>query len=359
MLLWRSLNLKKMSIENILFKSKQLKIHKGSISPGFNNKTVIVQDHWDYVEMWLKKEKIVTALEYWNQAERFFRTCNQKDSFSAPLLLYYCFLNATKALLVVKKVPFKDNHGASGALMPGDTNLKNERIKFLGSGILTSLCNYFEEPCSGESYSMKDLLYNLPFVHRSFNLTFPSGYPEIYIPVTDVIFRKIKGNNEAWVSAKICNISNKSISNLSRKLENIGYEIYEQIDISTVRIRKKKRFRWIKRGKDAVNNNDTLSEYHKKVRKDFHYIHGSSTLWYLKNSKSQFSVQREPATIIFAVMHRLSELSRYEPKVISRHLELKQNWLITEFIQGATNEFIDRIASEITGQTIMAPAVRG
>ncbi len=58
-------------------------------------------------------------------------------------------------------------------------------------------------------------------------------------------------------------------------------------------------------------------------------------------------------------MHRLSELSRYEPKVISRHLELKQNRLITEFIQGATNEFIDSIASEITGQTIMAPAVRG
>ncbi len=102
--------------------------------------------------------------------------------------------------------------------MPGDTKLKNERIKFLGSGILISLCNYFEEPYSGESYSMKDLLYNLPFVHRSFNLTFPSGYPEIYIPVNDVIFRKIKGNNEAWVSAKICNISNKSISNLSRKL---------------------------------------------------------------------------------------------------------------------------------------------
>ncbi len=345
-----------MAAEQIIFKSKPLRIQKAAISPDFNSKTVIVRDHWDYVEMWLKKEKLTTALEFWNQAERFYKSCNQKDSLSAPLLLYYCFLNASKALLTVKNSNFKETHGTSGEWIPGDTNLKNEFITFQGSGILTSLCGYFGDSCNGEKYSMKDLLYNLPFIHRSFNLTFPSGYQEIFFPVSDVSFLKIKGSKESFISAKLANkYSTKSVIS---KIESLGYEFDPNPSNMGLVFRKKKRFNWYTRGREIADNIPKLKLYHKGIRKDFHYIFGDSTLWYFKNSNAKNAIQREPLTIIFALMHRLSELSRYEPKKLSQHLNLKQNWLITEFIQGSSIEFIDRIACEITGQNIMKPAIR-
>ncbi|MFC3334689.1 hypothetical protein [Flavobacterium palustre] len=47
-------------------------MQKAIVSPDFNNKTVLVRNHWDYVEMWLQKEKKSEALMYWKQAESFF-----------------------------------------------------------------------------------------------------------------------------------------------------------------------------------------------------------------------------------------------------------------------------------------------
>ncbi len=57
-------------------------------------------------------------------------------------------------------------------------------------------------------------------------------------------------------------------------------------------------------------------------------------------------------------MHRLSELARYQPLCLVGHFNLPQNWLLTEFLQGAPMEFIDLISCEITNQNFMKPAVR-
>ena len=54
-------------------------------------------------------------------------------------------------------------------------------------------------------------------------------------------------------------------------------------------------------------------------------------------------------------MHRLSELSRYEPITLSKHLSSQQNWLISEFIKGAPYQYINEIASEITGEEFFVP----
>jgi len=54
-------------------------------------------------------------------------------------------------------------------------------------------------------------------------------------------------------------------------------------------------------------------------------------------------------------MHRLSELSRYEPITLSKHLNSQQNWLLSEFIKSAPYQFIHEIASEITGEESLVP----
>lgn len=48
-------------------------------------------------------------------------------------------------------------------------------------------------------------------------------------------------------------------------------------------------------------------------------------------------------------MHRLSELSRYEPQTLNKHLNKDASWLLTEFITKSMYQFIDQISSEITG----------
>jgi len=59
--------------------------------------------------------------------------------------------------------------------------------------------------------------------------------------------------------------------------------------------------------------------------------------------------------LTFAVMHRLSELSRYENILLYKHLKTQYNWMLLEFIKNSPNQFIDVIASDITGEEFMVP----
>lgn len=61
--------------------------------------------------------------------------------------------------------------------------------------------------------------------------------------------------------------------------------------------------------------------------------------------------------LCFAAMHRLSELSRYEPVILSKHFTSGHNWLLSEFIQNAATQFIDEISSELTGEEFMSPGM--
>lgn len=53
--------------------------------------------------------------------------------------------------------------------------------------------------------------------------------------------------------------------------------------------------------------------------------------------------------LTFAAMHRLSELSRYAPDKLAKHFDCQHNWLLSEFIVSAPNQFIDSVLSKITG----------
>ncbi|CAI8301176.1 MAG: Uncharacterised protein [Bacteroidetes bacterium MED-G17] len=352
---WQQAKKLNLGFKPIKHRSKIVKVHKALVTPDFDNKTVLVRDHWDYVEMWLQKEKKKEALMYWRQAESFYKASTAVPKTASPLTLYYCFLNATKALLTVKGIAFVENHGARGKIQDGDTNLKNEEIKFHANGILSSLCGYFSEPCNNDIYSLKDLLYNLPYIHRCFNLTFPTGYPEIYIPINNPHFVIKDNSHKGWFYAELS--GNYASKHSLNKIKSSGFEQDIGVKDRFV-IRKKKRFDWYKSGEQKNHNIAKLTNYHKGLRKDLHYIHGPMTLWYVKRRDGNKCIARHPLTIMLACMHRLSELARYEPAVVFRHFELKQNWLLSEFIKGSGLEFVDKIACEITNQNLMIPAVR-
>lgn len=82
---------------------KSLTLRKAKISPNFQGKSVLVKDPFEYVNLWLKRNKHTEALFYWQQAKEFYEASLLLPLTAAPLTNYYCFLNATKALLKVKK----------------------------------------------------------------------------------------------------------------------------------------------------------------------------------------------------------------------------------------------------------------
>jgi len=347
---------REISLADILkLKSKPIQLHKAIVQPEFASKTVLVSDPWEYVEMWLKRNcKNNEALFYWQQAQEFFNASRLLPLTSSPLTSYYCFLNCVKTLLIVKNIGFIEQHGVSGYTIQNTFSLSGEMVKFKGAGILASLCTYLDEyPSQVAEYSLRSIFYNLPYIHRAYTLTFISA-AELFIPISNALFMFDRVRKESWLVADI----DKRYQNQHtiNKLPN-GYK-QDTLNPNEWKIRRNKKFKWdLKKDGETVAMNN-LKDYHRKVRKDFYYISGRTRLWYIKRkSNAQSIIQRSTLTLTFAAMHRLSELSRYQPLRLSKHLNNQYNWLLSEFIRFAPYQFIDEISSEITGLEFMIPGI--
>jgi len=91
----------------------------------------------------------------------------------------------------------------------------------------------------------------------------------------------------------------------------------------------------------------------------YYYINGSKCLWYIKQAGNQKGIiERSSLTLQFAAMHRLSEMVRYEPMILTKPFRGKHNWLLSEFVTKSLNQYVDEISAEITGAQIMIPGIR-
>ncbi|WP_107737486.1 YaaC family protein [Neisseria subflava] len=350
----------------IKFKKKNLTIHKASILPDIKENAVLATDSWDFVDLWLKRNSENKAQFYWQQAQNFYNASLNLPKTSSPLTLYYCFLNATKALLITKKIPFTELHGLSGkSNIP--TTLENETIYLKNTGILPSLAQYLDSPISNNpqaTLSLFECFYNLPFLHRTFLLTYPSSH-ELFIPIHNPIIGKSMTTKEAWFSAELDSDYSDShtIKLLPKNFEvDISYK-----DRKIIRCTKSpKRIRW-SRSDEETDKIKTFQKYNKALRKHIFYIHGSPTAWYIKRSdithsnktgregKIKHYTKFHPLVLTFSAMHRLSELSRYAPEKLSKHFDCKHNWLLNDFLKYAPIQFIDEISSELTGLEFKRP----
>ncbi|MCW6681938.1 hypothetical protein NHG29_03520 [Aerococcaceae bacterium NML160702] len=100
-------------------------------------------------------------------------------------------------------------------------------------------------------------------------------------------------------------------------------------------------------------NSDNVKRYHKTIRRYFQEISaGQKSRWYYKNLNHSKAIDVSPLVIVYAIMHRLSELSRYEPKTLYDYLSNESSWVITEFIKISPFQFINGITSELTGEQL-------
>ncbi|WP_231892784.1 YaaC family protein [endosymbiont of unidentified scaly snail isolate Monju] len=324
-------------------------MHSALIGADFRKPRVLCTDPWEFVSLWLKRDHQTDAAFYWAQAHHFYDASLSLPVLSSPLTSYYCFLNTTKALLTAKKVEFKEVHGVGGRSVGSVKSLDNEIVDFQGGGILPALCKYLEEPDNaGKEFTLKDIFWQLPFIHRSFCLTY-RGSTELFIPLVNQCFLRRDGSKEAWFHAEI---DKRYINSHTKRVIQPGFELFDNNGV--YEIRRKRRFKWS--GRDIENSIEQFSRYHKQIRRRIFPIYSSENRWYLKKSvNGHDKLNNSQLVLIFAAMHRLSELSRYDPIPFSKHFNVNHNWLLSEFIKASLGQFVYGMASEITGLEFIKP----
>lgn len=348
----------------IKINSKEIQLMKPLTDADYKAKTVLTNSIWEYVELWLRRQsgdRAKRALFFWAQARTFYDASEKLPIESRPLTDYYCCMNATKALLAVQGSSTIDFNNISHGITSDRKQWKNNSIQyaevtFQGGGVLHELSHYLGEEEGKRIYSVYDLLYNIPCIHRAFAITFQQT--ELFVPVKKVRYFYYPEKKDGWIQFQL---DGSYVNGYTTPYIPKHYEkIYDEKEGQWAgEMRSKKRFRW-NAHEDPSERLKKLSSYHKLVRKDFHYIYSDQMLWYIKKDlpKSRHTLNRHSMTLIYAVMHWLSELVRYNPEKFDRVMQTKQNWVLHEFVDTALDQFIDEVSSEMTRQEIMPTGYR-
>lgn len=334
--------------------NREFHLMKAYSFSNYKSKTVLTNSTFDFIELWLMREANIQgkeALFYWKQARNFYESTLTLPIESKPLTAYYCCMNATKALLAIRNIPtINISHGVTSSRNDTQGNIASDEITFLGAGVLCELSRILGDPVVKQTYKLQDLFYNLVCIHRTFTITF-SSFAELFIPISEIDFEYVNNTNKLY--AKFAIDQHYANGHIKRYIPT-NFEIIPDDGSGVMYYRSKKRFEWDIHTPLKARI-EKLNEYHTKVRRNFHYICSTKMLWYIKKQLpgNPHLIDRSSMSIIYGILHWLSELVRYNPSAYSRLLSSKQNWLIREFMDIGLTQFIDEISSEITGLNIM------
>lgn len=345
-----------MPTQAIRIKGRELKPHRTIVSPLLTTRNVLTNNPCTFVSLWLLREKKKKALFYWHQAREFSDAASGLPIRSSPLLHYYTFMNATKALLEAKSITYLPRHGVTADRSlpnPNRLDIVHEGIEIMPRGILPALSAYLGETEIQTKHNLRDMFFNIPWIHRTYCHTYRSQ-TDMYVPLKHCSYVVDTDTNLAFLRAEMSEDfpSRRYLSKLPASFTQDPSEGPNWIrSVATVTVTRP--------------NNPTeaelagLATLNTALRRDLNYVSATQALWYVRAEVSgPPRIQRYPVTLALGAMHRLSELCRYQPIKLSKFLAGKKNWLLTEFIEMAPGQFLDAIASEMTGYQFLAPNVR-
>lgn len=344
-------------ISNVRYNGRELKPHKSTTNASLSSRRVLTDRPWEFVALWLKRMGHKKALFYWHQARNFAEAAHGMPVESAPLLHYYSFMNAAKALLITRGVFFNEHHGVGAHKMRSPASkivLSNEGVRLHKKGVAPALSQYLGETEIKTDHSLEELLFNLPSIHRTYCLTY-KNQQDLFIPLMDCRFVFDSTSSIAYLSANLS--ADYAGGKFMRRLPPTFMEDASVNDGRAIRSLRSVNIS----GPEVTNTTDLdkLEDLHKDLRLDINYIAGTQTLWYVKTKVAGSQrLSRSPLTLTLLAMHRLSEICRYKPVQLASLLGGQKNWLITEFIRQSPRQFIDELSSELTGYQIMIPNVR-
>ena len=347
--------------EIIRISDRPVRFHRATCYPDFSERRVIASSPWEFVSLWLRKNGNADAKIYWEQARHFFELARELPVQSAPLPLYYSFLNAVKALLETKGAAYNPYHGVAGFDMRagGRVLLDNEGIKIRGAGLVPSLISYFGETEADTRYSLSEVMSNLAFIHRAFTISYSRS--ELFLSVHEPRYVKAEvGRARFQATLPDEHTHGQTINTIPaaftvRQRDNEeeederGVHVIESVDT----------FAWSGARRPTDADLAALANFHRSLRLHINYISGTQPFWYVKRNLATYRrIDRNNLVLTLMTMHRISEIARYKPVELNNLLMGRRNWIVHEFVRGAQNQFIDEIAAEITGYEISPAGVR-
>ncbi len=198
-------------------KARVLRLSKAYTSQSYTEKTVLTDDVFPYVEFYYNQHHKPlkyqdTSLQqsygkanqyecafYWKQAEMFYKTAKTMPIETSPVAAYYCMLNATKSYLSFTSTCADDfvkdfsmhglleNHAAAGE------DLDTIEVAHMQVGVFPMFAKALDSDFEtiwahgkGNTRTLQALLYNLPFVHRAYSMTYTTPrkkVDELFIPL--------------------------------------------------------------------------------------------------------------------------------------------------------------------------------
>ena len=341
-------------IREIKAHGRAIRPHKAVVGPILGERTVLTNSPWTFVALWLKRKHANRALFYWQQAREFHKVAQGLPPQSAPLLLYYSFLNATKALLTAKGLPFNEHHGVrESSASARTTSLAALGVGIKQTGVLPALSAYYGEAEPVRTHTLQEMFYNMVFIHRTYCLTYTTQ-AEMFIPLARCRYIAQRSTKRVYFRADIT--ENVPIATAVRRLPSLfvsdpsfGERAVRSVDFVVYR----------KPSTPSKRELAEIAELNRSLRRELQFINGTEALWYIRSRVNGPSrLQRQLPTLILGAMHRLSEICRYKPLQLASLLDGQKNWLVNEFIEMSAAQFIDEIASEITGLQFLVPNVR-
>ena len=285
-------------------------------------------------------------------------------------------LNAVKAFLAFKCEYIEDfvedfaQHGLFESKDLDGDNLSSIAVGRKKNGVFSLFGktidkNFESEWKNGksEAVTLKKLLYNLAFIHRAFIITYKTpraaNIPELFLPLVagkSPCYHKANDSKLYLMFEIDKNFFSSNSTSIPQAYSTTMSDNFQITENSAFVIRSKigaKR-----------NTSDSLStefkELNNLLRPSFQYIRSNKRLWYLKREKLSDDniININSMLITLGAMHRISEIVRYKPEQLAHLINSKENWLLHEFITLALDQFIDELATEITGQDIMGTGMK-
>lgn len=365
--------------------NRMLRMSKTYSDQNFHKQTVLTDDVFTYVSFYFcshhKAMKFANPQNtqkygnpnqfgyefYWNQAKIFYDAAKKLPIETAPVAAYYCMLNAAKSYLSYTSKTadlFVDQfglHGLNEDHTDSGNDLSTISIKHKENGVFPLFAknldaDFLAKWPAATSRSLKSLLYNLPFVHRAFTMTYTTRskkVDELFLPLNAGDSPKYyKGNDgkaylvveleRQFFAANASSIPAATLASIGQDYKQCGNTGFKIISAIGARY-------------NSNSISGELKELNNSMRKTLAYIRGAKRLWYVKRVASTNSdiLNVSNLTINMAAMHRVSEIARYKPEQLNRLMQSNENWLLHEFISLSLDQFIDELAAQITQQDIM------
>ena len=370
------------------FNSRFIRMGKSYTYQNHQSSTILTDDTFTYIDFYFSSHKKAMKYKgkdikekygdpdkynfkfYWKQSMSFYQAAKSLPIESSPLASYYSMLNAVKSLIAFRE-PYVDNfvtdfnqHGLHEDNSSAGEGLDTICVKRKQKGVFCHFGKTLEKDFeklwpAGTSWSIKELLYNLAFMHRAYTVTYSSSkgkkVPEQFFPLKagKSPFYTVSNDGKLYMIAEL------DSGRFSPMVTALPPSVRTTIPDSLM----SSHGFWVRSKLGARRNPKSLSTEFKALnqdlRRNFQYIKSGKRLWYLKQAlDSGNSINMNSMLIILATMHRFSEIVRYKPEQLARLLNSKENWLIHEFLTMALDQFIDEIATEITGQDIMCTGTK-